>query len=352
MKHNRILALALALAFALAVPASAAAGDADDPLISRSYAEVQFRAEVDAALDAVVGRGLAPGDPAALGLTVCAMQPGDTVTLSDGQQLILLSGGVKLSVDKGSLINATLGRGSTGGDARTGHRYVAWNGAIVTATATAAASVAVSPGADARLTDAPKTPTGALPFTDVPEDAWYYADVAGAYERGLVNGMTPTTFEPGSNMTLAQAVKLAACMHQLWNTGAVTLTNAGGNDPWYYTYAGYALEYGILDEMPLTGWDTPIDRAGFVRLFYRALTPESYDTLNAIADGAVPDVAMDAAVAKEVYAFYRAGILTGYTADGVHAAHAFGPADAITRAEVATIMNRMFDPSARVRFEI
>jgi hypothetical protein len=141
-------------------------------------------------------------------------------------------------------------------------------------------------------------------------------------------------------------------MHQLWNTGAVTLTNAGGNDPWYYTYAGYALEYGILDEMPLTGWDTPIDRAGFVRLFYRALTPESYDTLNAIADGAVPDVAMDAAVAKEVYAFYRAGILTGYTADGDHAAHAFGPADAITRAEVATIMNRMFDPSARVRFEI
>ena len=89
-----------------------------------------------------------------------------------------------------------------------------------------------------------------------------------------------------------------------------------------------------------------------MRLFYRALPPERYAPINDVPDGAVYDLSPDAEVAAEVYAFYRAGILTGYTADGVHAAHDFGPGDAITRAEVATIMNRMFDPSARVRFEI
>ena len=43
-----------------------------------------------------------------------------------------------------------------------------------------------------------------LPFTDVPGDAWYYSDVKSAYDTGLINGMTPTTFELESNMTYAR----------------------------------------------------------------------------------------------------------------------------------------------------
>ena len=35
-----------------------------------------------------------------------------------------------------------------------------------------------------------------LPFTDVSASAWYYSDVKGAYDTGLINGMTATTFEP------------------------------------------------------------------------------------------------------------------------------------------------------------
>ena len=357
MRRNRIPLLALAVALALAVPALAAAGDMTDPLISQSYAEGVFREAADAALDAVAAAfDPAVGTAEARGLKVLPLRAGDSVTLTDGQQLILLTGGVRLTVNAGKLVNATLGRGSTGGDARIGHRYVVWDGADVTAVAAKAAAVAVSPGAAADVAERPPEPdppeAGDLPFTDVAETDWFYSDVAGAYARGLVNGMTETTYEPRSNMTLAQAVKLAACMHQLHADGAVTLTNAEGNVPWYYTYAGYALEYHILDEMPLYGWDESVDRATFVRLFYRALPADSYAPVNDVPDGAVPDVPADAGAAKEIYAFYRAGILTGYTADGVHAAHAFGPGDRITRAEVATIMNRMFEPGARVRFEL
>ena len=46
------------------------------------------------------------------------------------------------------------------------------------------------------------------------------------------------------------------------------------------------------------------------------------------------------------------GILTGYAAGEGRRAHEIGAATSITRAEVAAIMNRMFTPAARVRFEI
>ena len=62
---------------------------------------------------------------------------------------------------------------------------------------------------------------------------------------------------------------------------------------------------------------------------------------NTVADGAIPDVATTDEGAKEIYAFYRVGILLGY-ADG-----SFGPENTVTRAEIAAIMNRMFDPDAR-----
>ena len=83
-----------------------------------------------------------------------------------------------------------------------------------------------------------------LPFKDVLQDAWYYSDVQAAFESGLVNGMTETTFEPESNMTYAQAVKLAACMNQQYSTGAVTLAN--GSPDWWDSYVAYAKEKNII----------------------------------------------------------------------------------------------------------
>lgn len=52
-----------------------------------------------------------------------------------------------------------------------------------------------------------------LPFIDVSPDTWYYADVKTAFESGLINGRSATLFAPDDNMTYAEAVKLAACMH-------------------------------------------------------------------------------------------------------------------------------------------
>lgn len=44
------------------------------------------------------------------------------------------------------------------------------------------------------------------PFTDVAEGAWYAEAVAWAYQAGIVNGMTATTFEPNAPATREQVV--------------------------------------------------------------------------------------------------------------------------------------------------
>ena len=48
-------------------------------------------------------------------------------------------------------------------------------------------------------------------FTDVPEGAWYHDYVYDLVYRGVVNGMTATTYEPEGKLTRAQFVKLLAC---------------------------------------------------------------------------------------------------------------------------------------------
>ncbi len=380
MKYNRTLALALLFAMLLSLPVLAAAGDSSDPLISQSHVDGPFRFDLEAAFDALCGIAVrsAVFPPADNGWAVFTLGAGDSIILRDGQQLVLLYGATRLEVRQGNLINCTHGRGSIGGDAQIGNRYVAWGGAEILVGGKEDALIAVSPGVEGapRPTRPPlPEPTGTpeptetpeptvppqpteppqpedCPFEDVPRGAWYFSDVCSAYRRGLVNGVTLTTFVPQGNLTLAQAVKLAACMHQLDADGFVTLENAPDGQPWYYTYAGYALENGILTEMPISGWNDPVTRAVFVQLFFRALPEESYTAINEIPEGAIPDVEGFDPIGHEVYTFYAAGILTGYAEGGGRRAHEFGAATSITRAEVATIMNRMFDPGARVRFTI
>ena len=57
-----------------------------------------------------------------------------------------------------------------------------------------------------------------FPFYDVQSSDWFYNGVKSSYELGLVNGKTSTAFEPQSNMSYAEAIKLASCMNQLYTT--------------------------------------------------------------------------------------------------------------------------------------
>ena len=189
----------------------------------------------------------------------------------------------------------------------------------------------------------PITPTLPVnPFTDVKGTDWFIDDVIYAVSLGLINGKTPAIFAPNDNLTYAEAVKLAACMHELYTTGEITLANGS---PWYQSYVIYAKENGII-----TGgfdWNAPATRAGYMAIFAKALPDEAFEVINDIADGDIPDVDMGHPLAEAIYKLYRAGIV-----QGVDDGHNCNPDSNIRRSEVAAILTRMMDEDARVKFSI
>ena len=59
-----------------------------------------------------------------------------------------------------------------------------------------------------RIEKEPSVSGMTCPFTDVPADAWYRNAVVWAYNRGVVNGTSPTTFAPDENITREQMVTM------------------------------------------------------------------------------------------------------------------------------------------------
>lgn len=354
-----MFSLILALLLLLSVPALAAAGEADDPLVTQSYAEQSGQAALSSALaslrstlsamvqriSSVLGQSTpAAESPAPKTYTV---HTGASAVLSQGGCITLLSGSASMQLDSGVVINVTVGYPAATGKLTRYNRYMGCENARASISLTDGSIIAVEGAVDVSV---------GCPFTDVPLGAWFFQDVLSAYNRGLINGMSPTLYEPDGSLTVAQAVKLAACMHQLYQEGSVTLQN--GADAWYSTYLDYAVRQEILTEdyaaLSPDELNTPITRAEFVHIFYHALPRSEYGQINAVMTGAIPDVTEDALYSQEIYTFYRAGILTGDAADeagGVPAGR-FRPADNIKRSEVATIMNRMFDSAARKHFTL
>ena len=179
-------------------------------------------------------------------------------------------------------------------------------------------------------------------FTDVSEDAWYYENVRYACQAGLMQGKSDDTFAPEDELTVAEAVKLACCIHQWERERRVSLTNGS---PWYATYMDYALSNSIISEDLSARANEPITRQEHITLFGRAVTGELPE-INNVADGAIPDVSMGGEAEQTIYEFYRAGILTG--AEG----GAFLPDSPIKRSEVCAVLTRIMDPDSRVSFAL
>ena len=186
--------------------------------------------------------------------------------------------------------------------------------------------------------------TYAYQFSDV-TDQWYAADVRQAYEYALVDGTSPSTFSPDKNLTLAEAVKLAACLSSIYSTGTNTLAN--GTVLWYQPYVDYALAHRIL-QAPYQDYGAVATRADMAVIFAGALPDEALPPINTIADDTIPDVTVSASYGAAVYKLYRAGVLTG-----VNEAHAYKPQrDDISRGEAVSILARMADSSGRKPFSI
>lgn len=182
-----------------------------------------------------------------------------------------------------------------------------------------------------------------FPFTDVSRSSWYYDSIRAAWEKDLIDGVTRTLYKPDDTLTVAQAIKLSTALHQMLNNnGKVTLRN--GSPYWYSSYVSYAVDNGIIEKMYLdytpAQMNAPVKRNEFVHIFYGAMS--DYRQSNTVADNKIPDVITTDTYALEIYTFYRAGILTGSDKNGT-----FYPTNDIKRSEVAAILSRMYDKTAR-----
>lgn len=380
--------LALLLCFSLLPFGSVyAAGSAEDPFISKSYIDGTFIPAVESVVKALLETLKGDSEEAvspSTGMVVGEVSAGKDIVLSAGQSIILLSGSAKISKDKGSIVNATMGLEASSGTIYKNHRYIICEDSAATAHILSDSTVYMSESAEIKdgepQTAAPATPTPSaapsapsttypvpsvtasptptptpapvqsaaptMPFTDVKTGNRYYKAISAIYEKGLINGMTPTLFAPGNELSLAQTLKLAACIHQLNAEGSISLESGS---IWYESYLNYCLEKGIIDSRPF-GINEPVTRREFVEIIYNALPESSYEAINIIPEGSLGDVDAYASWGSKVYKFYRAGILTGVTEDSLHSVHDFVPDDSITRAEAASVINRMLDENARIPF--
>jgi hypothetical protein len=179
-------------------------------------------------------------------------------------------------------------------------------------------------------------------FIVVDENAWYGKNqqgvVALAYEYGLMKGTSPTKFNPAGNMTLAEAITIAARVHVIYRTAEYDYFVQGS--PWYQVYVDYALDTGIIGYGEFTDYNRPATRAEMARIFARSLTPAEFPSQNTV--NALPDVNTSTPHHDDIFMLYKAGVLTGSNAQGK-----FNPSSNIMRAEAAAIISRVILPITR-----
>lgn len=177
-------------------------------------------------------------------------------------------------------------------------------------------------------------------FTDVPKDAWYHDYVYDLVYRGVVNGMTATTYEPEGKLTRAQFVKLLACSLEEAETlktyeGQHPFTDSEGH--WAEAYIAWAKDKGIVEGVSATEFDpeAPITREQMATIFGRYALKQGIELPKSEnAAGSFPDADKISEYAREFVELMRiAGILNGYE-DGT-----FRPQGNATRAEAAKLFS-------------
>lgn len=176
-------------------------------------------------------------------------------------------------------------------------------------------------------------------FTDVVAGSWYAGSVEKAYELGLVEGTSKTTFSPTDPITISSTLALAC---RLYSTYYGDNTDFTGGNPWYQPYVDYAIEKGIITSGQFTDYNANATRRQFAAIMAKALPASALKSINTVEDGGIPDVASGSANYSDIYTLYRAGILTGSDKAGT-----FLPETTIDRASVSAILTRMAMPSQR-----
>ena len=124
---------------------------------------------------------------------------------------------------------------------------------------------------------------GTNPFTDVYANDWFYKVVMFVYEKGLMSGISATTFAPNTNITRAQ---IAVIFYRMAGSPAVegknhfTDVEYGPGTVGLYDAVTWAQQNGIMGDCGGNkfGPDDPVTREQLTSIFYRYAQLKGYDT--------------------------------------------------------------------------
>ena len=182
-------------------------------------------------------------------------------------------------------------------------------------------------------------------FRDVAEDTWYgtggFGCVRDVVSLGLMVGDGNGVFRPTDPVTIAEAIKIAAVIHNIYTGGGGVFENSNANESWYVRYVDYAIENGIINADDFDDFTLPCTRAQLSYILARAIDKSE---LVAINEGVLPpDVDGSGIYDEYILLLYRAGVLMGRDSKGT-----FYGDDYITRAEVAAVAVRIVLPDRRI----
>ena len=260
---------------------------------------------------------------------------GYEITVKSGGWIIMQSGAAVMTID-GEIGNITKGEVVKGTvKMQVNHKYVVYPDSELKIQVDENANF-VSGGSVAYVNNVSL-------FSDMETSDWCYNYVLDAVNLGIMAGNSDGTFNPYSNVTLADAITYAAEMNQLKEESEITLKV--DSDVWYKNYLDYAVEKSIVDssysELSEDDMNSAISRKEIAYIFASALSDEYYEEIVEVNDGDIADVDENSTYGKYIYKLYRAGILAG-SDDGN-----FKPNEDITRAEVAVIIDNIMNPELR-----
>lgn len=180
-----------------------------------------------------------------------------------------------------------------------------------------------------------------LPFADVGPDTWFNSYVANVYEKGIMTGLSETSFGAYDNLARAQ---FALILYRMNDEPAVIFEQKFHDVPaniWYTDAVLWASDEGVV-----TGYSNGnfgpgdnINREQMAVMMYRYANSKGYDTSQKADISQFNDASRVSDFAQEAMKWaYGTGIITGKYNET-----ALEPQGNATRAECATIITRFLD---------
>jgi hypothetical protein len=178
--------------------------------------------------------------------------------------------------------------------------------------------------------------TGNCPFADVKPISWFFDHVKYIWERGVMNGVNPTTFAPDATTTRAQFATVLYRMAGSPKVSAADRANCPFTDlkgSWYQDAVAWAYKNGVIKGTSATTFtpDQSVSREQMVTMLWRY---DGAKSASGAANGFTDAAGISSYAQPAVVWAVRNGIVNGMD-DG-----SFRPQGTATRAQLAAILHR------------